>query len=340
MSRATIDRVIHKRGDIGEETTKRVLEFLDQVGYVPNKVGRNLAKRTEKHIRVLFHDEDNPFYQDVRAGAEAAGEDVRDFGYFVHLHSVRRNPKEQLELFRRLVAEGGADAVALSPFDPESFRHAVAEAADRRVPLVLFNNDIPDSGRLLYVGANYRQSGRLAGEVLAKHVQEGEVAVLSRYSDYWHNRDRIAGFRETLEGYSGIRIAEERPECKDRESAYACLKQLLEARPELRGCFAADNDEGIIDGLCRAVRESGRKDFCLITLDLNEECRRGLKEGVITATIGQDPFAQGYYAVKLLYRLLSDNKLPKRRECYTKLEVIYRENLDNAANNAILIQAD
>ena len=49
----------------------------------------------------------------------------------------------------------------------------------------------------------------------------------------------------------------------------------------------------------------------------------------MTATVCQDPFSQGYYCVKILFKYLSESVVPTRSVYSTRLDVFYRENLDN-----------
>jgi len=205
----------------------------------------------------------------------------------------------------------------------------VDEIAKSGKPVVTFNNDVISSRRLAHVGSNYRVGGRLAGEVLAKAIKSGAVAVLRRSSSYFQNRERVTVFTEVIDSYEAIRMAGCFGESTDYDSGYRNMKRLLESVPDLRGLFMLNNESDIITATCDAISDSGRKPFDVVTLDLPSAVAREITRGRITATVCQDPFSQGYDGVKILFKYLSENVVPTRSIYSTRLDVFYRENLDN-----------
>jgi ABC-type sugar transport system, periplasmic component len=328
VSRATIDRVIHERGGIGDETVKKVRDFLDSIEYKPNKVGRCLAKRYDKNIYVIFHDSKNEFLQGIQCGVAAAEQEIRDFGFSVHILVVDENSEEQIRVMRK-IADEGAEAIAVSPYEPDKFVDVIDEFVKKGIRVITLNNDVVDSTRLCYIGSNYYKSGRIAGEVMAKHMKYGKAAVLSCKSSYWQNQQRITGFREVIDRFPAIEMIGPFKTFTDFETSYCGLKDLIENISDLKGVFVLDNYEGIVAGVCKALSENAKPGIDVISLDLNSECVKGLLDGYITASVCQDPFSQGYWAVKLLFDYLFDNRQPKSSLYLTRLDVIYKENLDN-----------
>ena len=337
VSRATIDRVIYDRGGISEETAKRVRNFLKEVDYKPNKVGRSLAKRYNKNIYVVFHDNENEFFEDVKQGVMAAQSEIEDFGFSVKIIGVNKNSEEQLQIIKE-ASESGADAIAISAYEPDKFIDIIDELVKKNIPVVTFNNDVVNSTRLSYIGTNYYKSGRLAGEVMVKHCKQGKVAILSNRNNYWQNQQRITGFRDVTDFYRGIEIVGPLKTFTDFNSSYKSMKELMESVNSLKGVFILDNYDGIISGVCEAVKENNSNKIDVLTLDLNSECERELKSGNVTATICQDPFSQGYHSVKILFQLLFDGIQPKASSFITRLDVIYKENLDNYDNRKSIIR--
>ena len=81
---------------------------------------------------------------------------------------------------------------------------------------------------------------------------------------------------------------------------------------------------GGVAGAMRAVTESGRK-VRVITYDAPDETVRYLQTGAISATICQDPHAQGYRACKALFDYLSDGISPT--DFHTAIDIRIRENI-------------
>ncbi|MDF2927630.1 MAG: LacI family DNA-binding transcriptional regulator [Paenibacillaceae bacterium] len=332
VSISTVERVINKRGGIGPDTEKRVRDFVEAVGFRPNQVGRSLVRNKEKHIHILFHANDNEFLEDLKHGVAAAEEELVSYGFVIHTHVVHKNSAEQLRVLKQIVREG-ADGVALSPYEPEKFVDLVNELVDQGLPVITLNNDIPESRRLCYVGSDYTATGYLAGEMLGKLVKQGKVLVIQHW-DYWHQTLRLTGFRNAMREFPGIEVMG--PFDSDREmDLYSYLQHFSkqENSADIKGIFSMVGNRGENANLCMAIKELYGKSVDVVTYDLNSECVYWMQEGVITATVTQDPFAQGFYAAKILSRLLSgDNKI-SQSVYHTKIEIVMKGNIHNYLNN-------
>jgi LacI family transcriptional regulator len=328
VSRGTLDRVIHNRGGIGPETTARVLAYLKSIGYKPNKLGRSLARRQQMDIFVSFHDTKNEFFKDVLAGLKAAESEIADFGFKMRYEEVSRNSASQIKLIKEAMRSGAA-GLALSPYEPDKFVGLVDGLVKGGKPVVTFNNDVVNSARMTHVGVNYYTNGRVAGEVLAKAVKSGAVGVIRRSSSYFQNQLRITGFSEVIDSYEDIRLAGSFSGSADYQTAYENIKRVIQSVPDLHGLLLLNNESEIITATCDAIGDSGRKPFDVVTFDLPSACQREIQNGRITATVCQDPFFQGYFCVKILFKFLSDNFIPPKSLYSTRQDVIFKENLDN-----------
>src|SRR5690606_25685889 len=74
------------------------------------------------------------------------------------------------------------------------------ECADKNVPFVVFNNSVPDTTPLCFIGQNLYQSGRLGAELLHKNDnQPGTFAILHLYDDVHnsvHLYEKERGFKD------------------------------------------------------------------------------------------------------------------------------------------------
>jgi LacI family transcriptional regulator len=323
VSRATIDRVIHNRGGIGEETTKKVRELLKQVEYKPNKIGRGLSKKLQKRICFVFHVPDNEFFQEIRQGIDSAMKEIADYGFYVSTWFVDQNSDEQIALIERLAAEE-ADAIVLSPFEPYRFTEVINRLVDNGLPVITFNNDVPGSKRMFYVGTDYYRSGRLAGELLGKCVKNGQISVMLGEGNAWQVNSRLAGFLDVIQSYPGIRIKKHHISSPYSENTYRLAKQLIDEG--VKGLFPLQTG---VRGIVQAIREHPDADVELVTFDLSSSTLSGLECSAVTATICQEPFYQGYKPVKLLFDYFFEGKLPEGDVHITKLDVICKENSQN-----------
>ena len=56
VSVGTVDRVIHKRGEVSESTRERIEQLLKEFNYKPDIAARSLALKREIHLAVLMPD--------------------------------------------------------------------------------------------------------------------------------------------------------------------------------------------------------------------------------------------------------------------------------------------
>ena len=82
VSVATVSYVVNKSRWVSPELTARVLDAIQQLGYSPNAVARNLRQKRTQMIGLIVPDSSNPFFAEIAKGVEDAGFDA---GYSVIL---------------------------------------------------------------------------------------------------------------------------------------------------------------------------------------------------------------------------------------------------------------
>jgi len=322
VSRGTIDRVLHNRGGIGAETTRRVKEYLEQLEYTPNKVGQGLSKKLNRKITFIYHVPENEFFAEIQRGIDTAVHEYGDFGFSVQAKFTNRSTEEQIRLIEQEV-ENGADAIAVSAFEPDKLVDAINRAVRRGVPVVTFNNDVPASDRLFYVGTDYYQSGRVAGELMNKIVKRGKIAVLLGLGNDWQVSIRLQGFKDVLSHNPHIQIVEKHIGTLPRtETSYQAAVEAIQ-----EGADAIFPLQAGVRGIVQAKRELEASHVDMLIYDLRSLTKAHLQDGSITAVIGQSPFYQGYYPVKLLFGYFFEGTIPSQKVYFTRLDIVMKENI-------------
>lgn len=62
VTEATVSNAINNRGKMSDATRERILNTVQQMGYIPNKNAKNLASNQNKTIGIIVPDLENPFY--------------------------------------------------------------------------------------------------------------------------------------------------------------------------------------------------------------------------------------------------------------------------------------
>ena len=94
----------------------------------------------------------------------------------------------------------------ISAADRPEIAEAIRSICDR-IPVITLATDIADCGRLAYIGPDDRQTGRLAGDLLATLMgpQGGHILVVAGRMDISGQRARAQGLQEL--------ITERHPQC-------------------------------------------------------------------------------------------------------------------------------
>ena len=325
VSRGTVDRVLNNRGEVNAETAARIMEIVKALDYKPNKAGLALAARKKKFkIGVILFSEENPFFDEVMEGVNSKALELEDYGISVITKRVEFDSKAQLHAMNELMEEE-IHGLILAPFNHEKIREKIDDITDMQIPVVTINTDIEGSKRLAYVGSDYFQSGRIAAGLFGLMMKENtELAIVTGSSDVLCHSERIRGFREVLDkDYPNIQIAEIAENHDDEFESYALTKKILERYPKISALFFTAAG---VSGGCKAVIES-RKKVKVVTFDEYPAILSMLKEGVISATIGQQPFRQGARALNILFEYLTSGMVPEEEDCIIELTMKIKESV-------------
>lgn len=185
-------------------------------------------------------------------------------------------------------------------WDSNALIPAINKAVESGVPVVCVDADVPASKRLAFIGTDWFDLGVRQGEAMVKALQgrRGEVALLGLI-DQSIDQQAFSGFRSVAEK-AGLTVLEPQHDRGNQAEAARVASAILQSRPGLAGMAGFDSESG--PGMGLALRESGRAGKVVATcVETAEQHLRLLKDGVLTACIGQKRELFTYYGVKALY---------------------------------------
>lgn len=199
VSIATVSNALHRPYRVSKETVARVMQAIDELGYVPNVAARQLRAGRSGVLGMAVHNLVNPFFSQVVLGVEEVAERS---GYSLivgNSYASREREVRYLELFERLRLDGiliapvGDDLSGLDLF------------SRRRPPVVLVDQEDP-TGVYPSVSLDDVHGGGLAAQHLlaagARHI-----AFVGGPLQVAQIRDRLAGCRQVVEA-AGARFTE------------------------------------------------------------------------------------------------------------------------------------
>nr|WP_321455833.1 LacI family DNA-binding transcriptional regulator [uncultured Cohaesibacter sp.] len=289
VSLATVDRVLHERGEASIATRDKVKKAIHTLGF--GRLPRSVSKSPFGRKRLLFlipTSENHFVHQIVHSIREAQREFVE-----VDLHICIKHLKfrNDVELRQALATfdPTAYDGIALFAFDLPGVKEIIDGLCDKGVRVVTIVSDIPASKRSAFVGIDNVAAGRTAARLMGRFVAGayGEVAILTGNQHIRDHVEREMGFRQIIgSSYRQLRLlpAIETQSIPARNRSEVI--SLLQDHPKLVGLYAvAGGAAGVVDGL-RDFNSQHRP--ITIVHELEPKTRSGLESGLIDAALSHN----------------------------------------------------
>lgn len=112
VSVATVSRVLNKKSNVSEEAIETVNKVVEELGYSPNFLGRDLRKSETRRILAIIASTEQSFYSDVLSGMEQA---AYAQGYDVLIATTHDSTDHEMHLLNLLFSHSVDGAVLLGP---------------------------------------------------------------------------------------------------------------------------------------------------------------------------------------------------------------------------------
>ncbi len=166
VSKMTVSNVVNGKSGMSAATRQRVLEAIEQTGFVANSVARVLAGHSMNLLGVILPSFGSPYMTEIVHGATKAAEAA---GFDLAIYTTSNNPQRERE--RATLLRSIADGVLL--LMPVANEHQIFMNS---VPVVSVNADGPYT-----VQANNHMGGQLAAEHLIA-LGHTRIALLGFYN--------------------------------------------------------------------------------------------------------------------------------------------------------------
>lgn len=327
VSRGTVDRALNDRGRVDPKVAARVRRIAAERGYRPNRAGRMLARaKNPIRIGVIVQSVETMFMHTVFEEIERASAHFTTTGAEVLVRPLEGvDAQQQLDVIDELL-EAGVQGIALSPAEDERVRARIQELSER-MPVVTFNSDLPDSGRLCYVGVDNFACGRMSAGLmdllLAGH---GEVLLVAGQENNWSHQQRVDGFQaEAAANFPGLNLLPLQTCGDDQQLAHDIVCRAVQEHPSLRGVYVSVNGQL---GACDALRELGLQGKVhLICHDLIPANTENVRRGLIDFLIDQDAALQGARPIELLMDYLLAGEKPETDRILACIDIRNRYNV-------------
>lgn len=142
VSMATVSRVLNYPDKVNTATREKVLKVIDELGYVPNPIARDLATKKATTINIVVDDMARTFVPQLVNGILNIAEELN---YSIKISSII-NKKNLKYLISTILAEKSGGAIFISDNFSSNEVNLIKEMFDKyNVPSVLIDKEYEES---------------------------------------------------------------------------------------------------------------------------------------------------------------------------------------------------
>lgn len=332
VSAGTVDRVIHGRGEVAEETRQLILKIIEQTGFRRNMLASALVSKKKRKIAVMLPSpsRDLYFWKLPQRGIEKAYQEIAPFGVEITTYHFDYENRKDFVRQSRKVLKQSPDGVLLAPVIREEAQTFIESCAARKIPVVVIDTCIGHKNVLSYIGQKAFHSGRVAAHLMHWGM-EGKLHFLVVHvgiagMGYEQLKERAEGFKKYFaESFSEqVKISEISVEAHDQKKINAVLDGFLKKRNSLQGIFVTNSR---VYRIASWAASRHMNDLRIAGYDLLEENIKYLKDGTIDFLISQLPEEQAYRGVLALFDyFMGRGKIEPVQ--YLPIDILTKENID------------
>lgn len=332
VSVGTVDRVIHNRGEVAEDSYKKVMAILEKTGYKPNLIARTLGSNKTFRIAVLVpNPTQDEYWKQSFEGIKQADREWGQYGVQLSTYYFELYDKNSFKSAAEIVLQSQPDGVLTAPIFHQEAVEFFEACRNLNIPFVLVNNNISTSGPLSFIGQDLFQSGRVGAELI--HLNDkgpGTYAILHVYDDIHnsiHLSEKEKGFKDYFTEQSGGQF--------NTVSVDLNYTHEPTIEKELSDLFADQLLKGILvttskgaSVVSKLLEKRGKNGIRLVAYDLLRENLHYLRSGIIDFLINQNSKRQTFIGVSQLANHLLFQKHVSSTYLFP-LEIISKQNVNS-----------
>jgi ABC-type sugar transport system substrate-binding protein len=188
-------------------------------------------------------------------------------------------------------------------WEPSALIAPIDAAVEAGIPVICVDGDVPASKRLSFVGTDWYDLGVKQGRAMVEALggRRGKVALLGLIEQEIDQR-AFAGFR-AVATRAGLTCLEPLQDKGTIAEAARVAAGVVQSTPDLVGIAGFDSESG--PGIGQALKEAGRSGQIVATcVEAEAQHLQLVKEGALTALVGQKRALFTYYGLKVLHDIV------------------------------------
>ncbi len=277
----------------------------------------------------------HPYLTIMNQGAEQA---AKDLGVeLIWLSSADFNVNKQVELAESSLSIPCVKGLSVLAADPGSVETVLQTANEMGIVAHQMSGCGTDPAEwdrraennisALCYSTDFKAAGALIAEKVATMLGgKGNVVIATQQPDAGQKERELAFSDYIAANYPDIKIIGVLNDCDSPSGTVACAENAISTYPEMNAYISTGQYQAV--GPVSVFPAAGRDDIIVTAYDDSPEVLEGIQKGVITFSVAQQPFGQGYMMVYLNY-LMNEGKMPTQKFIDTGVTIIDAENVDS-----------
>ncbi len=335
VSPATVTRALNNLPKVGAEKRELIIQKAAEMGYTPNRAATSLSRK-QIRIEVIIYGSIAEFYDKILEGIDAAYEDLKDFNLKVSKHVIDKAEHSEsavCELLGKVQQKAPSAVLIYSVSDTEEIALGVDTLIRSGIPVMVVNSDISTIHSHYCVRPDGEMAGRMAAELLDWITVDKNICFFMG--------DRNTGIlRHNNFGF--LKEAEERKlnivgKFYDDGSATKAINYFVEfiqtGTQKVDGIYI---NSAVSNAICEELYKRDLLDkYKIVASDIGKGIVKYISEGLMPATIFQNPFKQGCDGLMRIYEIATERKEFEKIKlvnpiivCKSNVDFYMRFNLD------------
>jgi len=324
----SIHRAIYNKDGLSEDTRKKILDAVKDMGYEVNYMASALKRKPISVGVVLMMAHVSGDYHDTMLqGARIARQEVQGLNcsckeyLFTNDHGSAAN---EIEILEKIYKEGKCDGLVILPSNTSlELRLSIEKLIAKGIPVVLIDDQFDAMQYLCCISPHSYLIGRLGAEYTCRISRPGKILVVLGDETSKTHQENYMGFcsyiQEKGQPFSCIPVSDPYNE----ETLERNLEFLLGEDVVALYTVREKNSRAIAE----IAKRHPELKLQVLASDLCPSNVAYLKEGVFAGIIDKNSFQRGYLGLHTLFEYVLKNEMPKGHILSVPVAIVMQSNL-------------
>lgn len=330
VSIGTVDRVLHQRGEVSDETRDKILKIIRDFDYHPNILASSLASKKVTTFASLtpWAPDKDAFWSKPQEGIDKAISQLQQYGVRLQQFHFKMEDPETFTREASKILELSPDGILLAPWAKRESLRFTQELDMRAIPYVFIDSNLKEANPISFIVQNSLQSGFLAAKLIDYGVvPQSNILLIHITKDLQnanHLLQREKGFFDYFEtvknkAHQIVKLVVPTNETEIIKQLNACIATLK----SVDAVFVTNSKVHMVASFFDQSDVRPK----IIGYDLISRNIDLLIHGKIDFLVNQKPESQGYVATNLLFDQIVRKEKVKSTN-YTSIDIITKENIE------------